>query len=100
MKDKSGFLPAHVACSRHCPLEKLRMLLDVNPHALFETTNKGATLLDLARSTATKSHPNLALIKELEGHMKDYEGMGKVLEGFEEFLLHHSTTKLTTMIFL
>ena len=65
MKDKKGYLPAHVACSRHCSPEKLRLLLAVNPYALFAETNYGNTLLDLAKKEATKSHPNNALIKEL-----------------------------------
>jgi hypothetical protein len=65
MKDKKGWLPAHVACSRHCSPEKLRMLLAVNPGALYERTNQGETLSDLAKSTATKSHPNYALIEEV-----------------------------------
>jgi hypothetical protein len=65
MGDKKGYLPAHVACSRHCSPEKLRMLLSVNPASLYERTNKGETLLSLATSTATKSHPNYALIDEL-----------------------------------
>lgn len=65
MKDENGFLPVHVACSRHCSPEKLRMLLAVNPQSLFEKTHKGDTILDLAKKTATKSHPNIALIDEL-----------------------------------
>lgn len=65
MKDKKGWLPAHVACSRHSSPEKLRMLLDVYPGALFARTNVGESLLDLAKSTATKSHPNYALIDEI-----------------------------------
>ena len=65
MKDKKGFLPAHVACSRHCSPEKLRMLLNVNPSSLYEKSVSGQTLLSLATSTATKSHPNYALIDEL-----------------------------------
>jgi hypothetical protein len=66
MTDKKGYLPAHVACSRHCSPEKLQMLLKVNPEALISTTNDGETLLSLAISTATKSHPNYALIDELK----------------------------------
>lgn len=65
MRDKKGYLPAHVACSRHCSPEKLRMLLAVNPASLYEKTLEGHTLLALATSTATKSHPNYALIEEL-----------------------------------
>lgn len=65
MKDKKGYLPSHVACSRHCSPEKLRMLLAVNPAALTARTRDGHTLLSLATDTATKSHPNYALIDEL-----------------------------------
>jgi hypothetical protein len=65
MLDKKGYLPAHVACSRHCSPQKLRALLSVNPSSLYARTNKGETLLSLATSMATKSHPNYALIDEL-----------------------------------
>jgi hypothetical protein len=41
------------------------MLLAVNPRALFDKTNDGDTLFDLAKKQATKSHPNYALIDEL-----------------------------------
>jgi hypothetical protein len=66
MKDRKGYLPAHVACSRHCSPEKLQMLLEVNPTSLFDRTNDGDTLLSLATKTATKSHPNYALIDDLQ----------------------------------
>jgi hypothetical protein len=66
IKDKKGFLPAHIACSRHCSPEKLHMLMAVNPQALYEETNDGDTLLSLASTTATKSHPNKTLIDALE----------------------------------
>jgi hypothetical protein len=65
IKDRKGYLPAHVACSRHCSPEKLGMLLAANPAALNATTKDGQTLLSLAINTATKSHPNYALIDEL-----------------------------------
>jgi hypothetical protein len=65
MKDKNGYLPAHVACSRHCSPVKLQKLLSVNPSALYERTETNETLLSLAKKTATKSHPNYALIHEL-----------------------------------
>lgn len=73
MKDKKGFLPAHVACSRHCSPEKLQMLLDVNPAALRAPTNSGDTLLSLAMSTATRSHPNYALIDDLKRRLEEPE---------------------------
>jgi len=66
MRDKKGFLPVHVACSRHCSPEKLEMLLEVNSSSLCEKTDDGRTLLNLAKSTATKSHPNYALISDIE----------------------------------
>jgi len=66
LKDKKGYLPAHVACSRHCSPEKLRMLLDAYPESLFAETNEGHTLLSLAKSTATKTHPNFALVDMLK----------------------------------
>jgi len=66
MIDKKGFLPAHVACSRHCSPEKLGMLLQVNPTSLFAKTHDGKMLLDLAKQTATKSHPNYTLINDIQ----------------------------------
>lgn len=73
MKDKKGWLPAHVACSRHCSPQKLKMLLAVNPGALYETTENGETLLSLATSTATKSHPNYALIDEINKQLNQVQ---------------------------
>jgi len=70
MRDKKGFLPVHVACSRHCSPEKLEMLLQVNPASLFAKTGDGRSLLGLAQSTATKSHPNYALINEIERRLQ------------------------------
>jgi Ankyrin repeats (many copies) len=66
LKDNNGYLPAHIACMRHCSPEKLRMLLAVNPAALFARTDNNDTLLELANKKATKAHPNYALIDELQ----------------------------------
>lgn len=66
MQDKRGYLAAHVACARHCSPEKLDLLLQANPSALYAKTKQGDTLLSLAVSTATKSHPNTTLIQVLE----------------------------------
>ncbi|KAL7562251.1 hypothetical protein ACA910_004057 [Epithemia clementina (nom. ined.)] len=71
MRDKKGWLPAHVACSRHCSPDKLRMLLNVNPAALHERTYAGETLLKLASAGATRSHPNFALIEELHRYLNE-----------------------------
>ncbi len=71
MKDKKGFLPAHVACSRHCSPEKLHMLLKINRGALTAKTNAGDTLLSLAIKSATRSHPNYALIDDLKRRLDD-----------------------------
>jgi hypothetical protein len=68
-KDKKGYLPIHVACSRHCSPEKLKMLLTVNPGSLFEKTLDGLTILDLANQGRTASHPNQALIEEIQRRM-------------------------------
>jgi hypothetical protein len=81
MKDKKGYLPAHVACSRHCSPEKLRMLLAVNPGSLYEKSDNGHTLLSLAILTATKSHPNYALIDELNHQMQVMQVTHDVVEG-------------------
>ncbi|KAG7367034.1 ankyrin repeat domain protein [Nitzschia inconspicua] len=70
MRDKKGFLPIHVACSRHCSPEKLQMLLEVNPGSLYATTNDGDGLLDLATKHSTKSHPNYALIDDLRRRLQ------------------------------
>lgn len=71
MKDKKGYLPAHVACSRHCSPEKLHMLLKINRAALTAKTNSGDTLLSLAIKSATRSHPNYALIDDLKRRLDD-----------------------------
>ncbi|GAX26233.1 hypothetical protein FisN_16Lh062 [Fistulifera solaris] len=70
MTDKKGYLPAHIACSRHCSPLKLQMLLDVNPAALQQTTKAGFTLLSLATSTATATHPNYRLIEYVQSVLK------------------------------
>jgi hypothetical protein len=70
MQDKKGFLPIHVACSRHCSPEKLQMLLDVNPGSLHAKTNDGDGLLDLATKHSTRSHPNYALIDDLRRRLR------------------------------
>lgn len=74
MTDKKGYLAAHVACSRHCSPAKLQMLLAVNPDALYATTNAGDTLLSLAKSTATKTHPNHLLIRAIQNHLRAANG--------------------------
>jgi hypothetical protein len=45
------------------------MLLKVYPEAVHDTTEEGYTLLSLAQSTATPSHPNYALIDMLQREM-------------------------------
>lgn len=71
MVDKKGYLPAHIACSRHCSPVKLQMLLDVYPAALYHATNDGQTLLSLATSTATVAHPNYRLIEYLQTLLRE-----------------------------
>jgi hypothetical protein len=72
MKDRKGWLLIHVAVSRHCSPEKLRMLLKANPDSLKATTGPGGeSLLDLAKSTRKKGHPNKKLIAELERQMSE-----------------------------
>lgn len=65
MSDKNGWLPIHVACSRHCSPEKLLLLLNIYPESFYIKTNDGDTPMSLATSTATSSHPNHKLIKAL-----------------------------------
>jgi hypothetical protein len=63
MRDKNGWLPAHVAASRHCSPLKLRMLLDVYPETIYAKTSDGESLMDLALRTSTATHPNFKLIE-------------------------------------
>jgi hypothetical protein len=70
IQDKKGYLPAHIACSRHCSPDKLQMLLDVNPDALFAKTFAGDSLLSLAKQTATASHPNYKLVHAIHMHLR------------------------------
>ena len=74
MRDKKGWLPIHMACSRHCSPEKLRMLLEANPASLHAKTPEGESLLCLAKSRATKTHPNYALISEIKAQLKSWKG--------------------------
>lgn len=69
MKDSKGYLPAHIACSRHCSPVKLQMLLDVHPGALYDKTNDGETCMSLALATATKTHPNYKLIDAIKDNL-------------------------------
>jgi hypothetical protein len=80
MRDKNGWLPIHVACSRHCSPEKLRLLLDAYPASLHETVPSGETLLKLAKDRATKSHPNYALINELNRFLEADGGIRGAVE--------------------
>lgn len=73
MTDRKGYLPAHVACSRHASPEKLKLLLTINPAALYETTPDGHTLLSLALSTATAHHPNYKLIDVIRESLQQAE---------------------------
>ena len=70
IKDKNGYLPAHIAASRHVSPGKLQMLLEAYPDCITQRTNDGHTLLSLARSAATKSHPNYRLIESLKKAMQ------------------------------
>jgi hypothetical protein len=78
MVDRNGWLPAHIACSRHCSPEKLDLLLEVNPNAIDAITynddikDGGDTLLSLAKSTATKKHPNYTLIQHILAKTVDF----------------------------
>lgn len=74
VRDKNGWLPVHIACSRHCSPEKLNMLLDVHPSSLHAKTPDGESLLCLATSRATKTHPNYALISQLKDLLKNWNG--------------------------
>ncbi len=52
------------------------MLLEANPASLFSKTADGRTILDLAREKATESHPNYALISEIERQIDMARGTG------------------------
>ena len=62
-----------IQVSRHVSPDKLRMLLDANPASIHEVTNDRKTALQLAKDTATRSHPNFALIEAIEAAL----GKGK-----------------------
>lgn len=66
VSDENGYLPIHIGCSRHCSIEKIKLLIDANPDSLHARTHQGKTPLSLAKSKATKSHPNYELIKILK----------------------------------
>ena len=70
MKDHNGYLPIHIACSRHASPSKIAMLLDINPASLHAITDKGESCLALAEKNATKSHPNYALIDDLRKRLR------------------------------
>lgn len=70
IKDKNGYLPAHIAASRHVSPDKLQMLLNANPDSISARTDDGRTLLSLAKSSATESHPNYRLIEALKKAMR------------------------------
>lgn len=53
------------------------MLLEANPASLFSKTADGRTILDLAREKATESHPNYALISEIERQIDMARGTGQ-----------------------
>jgi Ankyrin repeats (many copies) len=65
MKDKHGYLPAHVACRNHTSVDNLRLLLAVNPAAVNCKTEDDHNLLDLALHYKNDKYSNCALIKEL-----------------------------------
>lgn len=50
------------------------MLLEANPSAISETTNDGNTALKLAKATATRGHPNFALIQALKAALPGHGG--------------------------
>jgi hypothetical protein len=75
MRDSKGYLPIHIACSRHASPCKIAMLLDINAASLHSKTDEGESCLDLAVKTATKSHPNYALIDDLQKRLRSTGGM-------------------------
>lgn len=75
MRDGKGLLPIHIACGNHCSPQKIQILLDANPSALFATTPDGQTPLSLASSkVTTKKHSNKRLIKKLSTMMTTWQG--------------------------
>jgi hypothetical protein len=102
MRDKNGYLPVHVACSRHCSPQKLRMLLKVYPDSLYARTQKGEMPLDLALKKATKNHPNIALIDDLQKRMDaSHYAVGAIADdaagaAYSHGSQGHSTTTVTS----
>ena len=70
-KDKRGWLPIHVACSRHVSIQKLQLLLDAFPFSVLETTSEGKNVVDLAKESATSKHPNVQLVDRLKSAMQN-----------------------------
>jgi hypothetical protein len=97
-RDKKSWLPIHVACSRHCSPEKLNMLLEANPSSLYAKTGDGNSLIDLAKKTATKSHPNFALVAELERRLEGGKGSAEAINAqtMMEGLIPASSRSLAT----
>ena len=54
------------------------MLLEAYPASIVEKTHDGKSALAIAKATATKSHPNYALIKALEEELQSYGGSSLV----------------------
>jgi hypothetical protein len=48
VRDRDGFLPAHVACKCLCSVNVLRVVVAANPLAIFVETNDRSTCLSLA----------------------------------------------------
>mmetsp|Transcript_7095 Transcript_7095/g.13045 ORF Transcript_7095/g.13045 Transcript_7095/m.13045 type:complete len:304 (-) Transcript_7095:251-1162(-) len=74
VRDRKGWLPIHIACSRNTSQEKLRMLFDVNPSLLYAHTTQGETVLQLATSAATDSHPNKSAITAIKARLQTWKG--------------------------
>jgi hypothetical protein len=65
MKDKKGYMPAHVAVPTvgNWSPKELQMRLSVNPSAVYEQTNENETLLELATNTAYELNHQLGIFK-------------------------------------
>lgn len=93
VRDRKGWLPIHIACSRNTSQEKLRMLFDVNPSLLYAHTTQGETLLQLATSAATDSHPNKSAITAIKARLQTWKGE-KVYVALEGAAVDNKTNPL------
>jgi hypothetical protein len=73
VRDRDGFLPAHVACKYLCSVNVLRVVVAANPLAIFVETNDRSTCLSLAEEETARKEESLCggLAAELRKMLED-----------------------------